>query len=540
MSEAAHSALVYDRIDANRRKTFLLLAGFAGLLLPIAYVVSRYVAPQAVVAAIVLAIGVAWVGYRWTSGFLLRRIHARELGRDEEPDVRQVVENLCIGAGLPQPTLYLVDSVAPNAFATGLDPNHAALAVTHGLLRLLDRRELEGVVAHELSHIGNHDTRLSTMVAAIAGTMTFPVRAVIAAYDLAPAATLVILMGVVGASSLLQACIDIWGEIGVRGFVAPALMPILLLPSRIIWDAPSYPLALALLAYALLVTPAAAILLRKIISQEREFLADADAALLTRDPEGLGLALAKIGAARSAGLSAGAATVHLYFVDPLQPDASWLDKLLPSHPPIIERINQLAAMGDGIPSSALEQAVQRGSEYVERAHWEEVDTSAAFATHVPPRTPFRLTQPRTLVYKAPDGTSPVLEELLDGAEIRFLARDQIFVHVQTADGTVGYISRSTEATRLADHVKLVEGGVRDRKQVVANVATSTARPGTQFRLTDDVTVLYSGPDAASEVKLELPAGTVITANGLVEHFARVEVAGTAGYIAGSAPVDRVL
>jgi heat shock protein HtpX len=181
MSEAAHSALVYDRIDANRRKTFLLLAGFAGLLLPIAYVVSRYVAPQAVVAAIVLAIGVAWVGYRWTSGFLLRRIHARELGRDEEPDVRQVVENLCIGAGLPQPTLYLVDSVAPNAFATGLDPNHAALAVTHGLLRLLDRRELEGVVAHELSHIGNHDTRLSTMVAAIAGTMTFPVRAVIAA-----------------------------------------------------------------------------------------------------------------------------------------------------------------------------------------------------------------------------------------------------------------------------------------------------------------------------------------------------------------------
>src|SRR5213593_4470691 len=100
MSEAAHSALVYDRIDANRRKTFLLLAGFGGVLLPIVYVVSEYVAPQAVVAAIVLGIGVAWVGYRWTAGFLLRRIHARELGREEEPDVRQVVENLCIGAGL--------------------------------------------------------------------------------------------------------------------------------------------------------------------------------------------------------------------------------------------------------------------------------------------------------------------------------------------------------------------------------------------------------------------------------------------------------
>ncbi|HEY3044308.1 MAG TPA: M48 family metalloprotease, partial [Vicinamibacterales bacterium] len=189
---ASETLLVYDRIDANRRNTVLLLAIFPALLLPFIYGLS-HVLPLAyglvfsdvtvteivrlatiAFAAFIFALGFACFGHVFISSFLLWYVSARRAVRDKEPDLFRMVENLCIGAGLPPPTLYIVESTEPNAFTTGSNPRRASLIVTRGLLRLLDERELRGVVAHELSHIGNCDTSLSNLLAALVATMRFP------------------------------------------------------------------------------------------------------------------------------------------------------------------------------------------------------------------------------------------------------------------------------------------------------------------------------------------------------------------------------
>jgi Zn-dependent protease with chaperone function len=205
--------LVYNRIDANRRNTRLLLGAFAALLVPFEYCAvvaapfvfdftmrllvlflsegqatfpSRYqqaagselISLTIVLLALISAIGFAYAGDAFISSFLLWRAEARRAHRNKEPDLFRTVENLCIGAGLPPPTLYIVESTEPNAFATGCDPEHASLVVSRGLLHLLDERELGAVVAHELSHIGNHDTDFSTMLAALVATVRLPLRVV--------------------------------------------------------------------------------------------------------------------------------------------------------------------------------------------------------------------------------------------------------------------------------------------------------------------------------------------------------------------------
>src|SRR5262249_47610665 len=202
MPAAPAPVLVYDRIDANRRAAGLWLAAFAALLLPIAYTAAQYFAMALALAsrsgvstplsathreifagwmalaALLSAVALAYVGYACATFVLLRHVGARPASRDLTPELFGLVESLSIGAGLPTPRLYIIESLTPNAFTIGAEPGSASLVVTRGLLQLLDRRELAAVIAHELSHIGNRDTDLSLALSALVATMRMPQTAV--------------------------------------------------------------------------------------------------------------------------------------------------------------------------------------------------------------------------------------------------------------------------------------------------------------------------------------------------------------------------
>jgi heat shock protein HtpX len=413
MPDAMQPLLVYTRVAANVRNSRLLVALFAlvlapvlsaatVLVMPVVSVAGAFVAyalmgpdsikqwitstdaqlqasatdsgiarltdlPESVAlltgamllaALVVVTIGCAAVTallvWRYGARMLLRAARARPLGADDEPALARLVENLCIGAGLPMPRLYIVESMAPNAFAIGRDPEHAVLVFTRGLLALLDRREMQGVVAHELSHIGNQDTRLATMLAALVGTTSLPWRA-----GLAPLRLVFRANRIAGAMLACVALFVVGTLIEALRFSVSYLMSAEAsaeLPPFMWWW-----VAHAMLTplYALFVAPLAALVIRQAVSRQREFLADADAVRLTRDPEGLALALAKIGAASGEPLRVGEGSVHLYIVDPDGP-RSFLHWFFPSHPPLKERLDLLAAMGSGLPQASLQDAIAAG------------------------------------------------------------------------------------------------------------------------------------------------------------------------------------
>jgi heat shock protein HtpX len=464
----AEPVLVYDRIEANRRSTVLLLGLFALISLPaaayvaqyLAFVVTIFVSPAtgddwvtALIAGAIIAVAIvvaaAYLQYRYASAAVLRFAGGREVKRDEEPDLWRTVENLCIGAGLPQPRVYVMESVAANAFATGFSPEHASLVVTRGLLELLNRRELEGVIAHELSQIGNYDTRLSAIVAAGVGTLRLPFVVVVGVFRF-----LFRLHWIVGAGVLLYFGLPLL--FGVAFSIAllseePGIALLVLL-------------ALALLAYVLLGAPLLGLLLRRAISRQREFLADADAVLLTRHAEGLATALAKMATAGGSRMKVGGATAHLYVVDPLREDAPWWDRIFPTHPPVEERIAALAGMGGGISPSVLREASEAGAKFTPTAtaatvvatpRWEEralADEATESAEAAPPAEPrrasggFRLTGEGTTLYAKPDTASAALRQLPGGALITVIERQGDFVRVLTAGDRFGYISSSASMT----------------------------------------------------------------------------------------------
>ena len=268
----------------------------------------------------------------------------------------QVVENLCIGAGLPFPRIHIIESAAPNAFAMGRNPRDASLVVTRGLLELLDRRELEGVTAHELSHIGNHDIAFNMTLAALVGAVSLPLKVLSAPLRFAfragwtPGIAMVFaLVAVFGERLVLDPLWTIKGLMYLREYLAD--IPYLWWWSVYITIAP---------LYAVFVTPVVALLIRQAVSRQREFLADADAVLLTRDPEGLALALVKIGAVGGERLRVAESMVHLYFVDPLS-KGSWLHVVFPSHPSLEKRVGLLARMGNGIAPAAIQAARDAGA-----------------------------------------------------------------------------------------------------------------------------------------------------------------------------------
>jgi heat shock protein HtpX len=299
--------LVYDRIGENRRDTFLLLLLFVALLAGMSIAAGIILglpypyAPLLIIPFLLFAI----FSYYSSSGVALAISQAHRVTKEEEPELFRTVENLCIGAGLPMPEVYVIEDGSPNAMATGRDPQHAAIAVTRGLLEKMNHLELEGVIAHELSHIGNYDIRLMTVVVVLVG--------------------LVALM----ADFMLRLTLFGAGRRGSnrdRNAGAAALI--------------IYGLALV----AVILTPIAAQLIRFAISRQREYLADASGALLTRYPEGLARALEKISADPDPLEVANKATAHLYINDPLREHDSFLNNLFSTHPPIEERVRRLRAM----------------------------------------------------------------------------------------------------------------------------------------------------------------------------------------------------
>ena len=310
-----------------------------------------------VIVALVLVAATDRLISNYGSSVILRLAHARPVDSGEERDLVQVVENLCIGAGLPLPRIHVIESAAPNAFATGFNPDDASLVVTRGLLGLLDHRELEGVIAHELSHIGNHDIGLSTTLAALIGTVSLPLKLLSAplrfAFEIQGALGAVVIALVLVVLFKDDSLLMTWWTISDFIYATQYYIP----------GAPHnwwtiYAKFVPL--YVVFGAPVIALLIRQAVSRQRAFLADADAALLTRDPEGLALALVKIGAAGGARLRIGEGAVHLYLVDP-RSKGSWLHVVFPSHPSPKKRVELLARMGNGIRPSAILAARDAGA-----------------------------------------------------------------------------------------------------------------------------------------------------------------------------------
>ena len=465
--------LVHTRIEKNHRTTIILVALVPLVLLPYAAAVAVWIAP--VVAQEAISLGPAAIAFfglemtpPWgelrlvllTAGIvatgmtvvtfavllfhrrvILARTAARLLAPGEEPDLRRVVESLCVGAGLSLPHLYVIESAVPNAFATGRDPAHATLTVTRGLLTLLTRRELEGVVAHELAHIVNHDGRVNTVVAALVATLRLPIAIVTVIYglcrDIHPGFGLLFLLGLFTLISNIAVftTLSLFFGHDVRG---------------IPWVRWREVLMSALCLFSLL-GPFLGLFIRRAVSRQREYLADAEAVLLTRDPEGLALALTKIGAWRGPGrLALGPSASHLCIVDPVGSDSLWCDRIFPCHPPISDRVALLARMGAGIDESVLQAAAGAAAKAGRLAAAPPEPERPAPAPNPEPEVSRRRIRSMSIpVYEKPDGWSPVLCQLPEHAAVMVCGTEGTFLKVRTADRVVGYISQSARDRVIA-------------------------------------------------------------------------------------------
>ena len=292
---------LYTQKESNIRKTILLFTVFLVVIISIGWFFSRvYASPVILVFAVIFSVLMSFISYWYSDKIVLKLSKAQAISENEYRELYHVVENLSITAGLPMPRIYLIKEGAMNAFATGRDAKHAVVAVTSGLLDRLDRSELEGVLAHELSHIGNRDMLVGTVA--------------------------VVLVGFVALLSDFFLRSMFWGGLGRRDDrdrgQAGAIMMII-------------GIALAVLS------PIAVTLIQLAISRSREFLADASGALLTRYPEGLARALEKISKDPTPLKVANKATNHLWIAAPSKSKiAGWFA----THPSIEERIKRLREM----------------------------------------------------------------------------------------------------------------------------------------------------------------------------------------------------
>ncbi len=296
---------MYDQITANKFKSVALVAFFMLLVLAVGWAFA-YLTDSGVfglVLALIVVFAMTWGSYWYSDRIVLSMSRARPVDRDIEPYLVNVIEGLSIAAGLPVPRAYVIDDPAPNAFATGRNPDNAAIAVTTGLMEKLDRLELEGVVAHELAHIKNYDTLVQTLAAVMAGT-------------------------VVLLSDWMMRTLW-WGGGRRRGGGRDGGGNAILMLVG---------LALMILA------PIFAAIIQMAISRKREYLADANGALLTRYPPGLADALRKIASDHNRLSVANKATEALYIHNPLRGHGGGLNNLFNTHPPTEERIARLEAM----------------------------------------------------------------------------------------------------------------------------------------------------------------------------------------------------
>lgn len=294
-------ATLYTQQGRNMRKTWLLMTVFLVVVIAFGYAVSYVLGNPAILYIAVIFAIVTNVGSYWFSDKLVIKMTGSKLAtREEHSELINIVENLSITAGLPMPKVYVMNDPAPNAFATGRNPEHSAVAATTGLLQILDRTELEGVMAHELAHIGNRDMLVSTMAVVLAGFVA------------------------ILADMFMRAMFFGGGD------------------NR---DGRAGMIFLILGIVGIILAPLAAQMIQMAISRKREYLADASGALLTRYPEGLASALEKISSYSRPMQKANTATAHLFISDPFGGDKRTLMQkisgLFQTHPPAQERIRRL-------------------------------------------------------------------------------------------------------------------------------------------------------------------------------------------------------
>jgi heat shock protein HtpX len=294
-------ANLYQYQSSNVRRTWLLFVVFFVVVVGIGYVFSLAYNDQSfIVFAVIFSIVYSFISYYSSASIALALARATQIEQKDNPTLWHVVENLSITAGLPMPKVYITPEMQINAFATGRDPQHAAVAVTQGALQRLNKTELEGVLAHELSHVGNRDILISTVAGILAGIIS--------------------LIADVFLRSLF------WGGMGGRR-------------GR---DSEGGELFFIFAIVLSILAPIGTMLIQLAISRRREALADASGVLLTRYPEGLISALQKIAADNVPMRSAKDSTAHLWIDNPFKgSQVSWWHKLLMTHPPIEERIKAL-------------------------------------------------------------------------------------------------------------------------------------------------------------------------------------------------------
>jgi heat shock protein HtpX len=297
---------IHSQIQSNIVRTYVFMTGFVIFVVAASYVMGNALGygNSWVYIAVLFSIISSFVSYYYGDKMVLAMSGARQADRKRDFDFYTVTENLCIASGLPKPKLYVIDDTAMNAFATGRDPEHAVVCATSGLLTRLERREIEGVIAHELSHIQNYDTRLMAVVAVLAGTIAFL------------------------ADMFMR---SLWWGSGRR--------------SRDRNDNSGSILLIIGIVLAIL-SPLVAMLIQFAISRRREYLADVSAVNLTRYPEGLARALEKLSQDKEVLEAATNATAHLFITNPFKGKefGAWFAGLFNTHPPIKERIKILRAI----------------------------------------------------------------------------------------------------------------------------------------------------------------------------------------------------
>lgn len=296
---------IYNHIDRNKRSTFIIVALFIVIISLIGYAFGELFDPG--YGTLYLGFALIFSGisgffsYYNSDKIVLAISKAKEVPREQNEHLHNLVENMCIASGMPKPKIYMIDDTAMNAFATGRDPEHSTLCFTSGIVNKLEKRELEGVVAHELSHIQNYDIRLMSIVSVLVGTVTL----------LADWFTRGMLYGGGRRRSSSRG-----GSIGGLLFILGIIL--------------------------LILSPIIATLIKLAVSRKREYLADSSAALMTRYPKGLANALKKLAADHEVLEAANGATAHMYISNPIK--GRKLSSLFDTHPPIQERIQRLESM----------------------------------------------------------------------------------------------------------------------------------------------------------------------------------------------------
>ncbi len=286
---------MYSAIAANKRNTFFIILLFIVIIAGLGWVFSAIYGSTGIFWGTLIGAGIyALIQYFLAAKLALSMNGAKEIQKSDNPRLYRMIENLSITNGMPMPKVYIVDDPAPNAFATGRDPRHAHVAATSGILDLMDDRELEAVMAHEMGHVQNYDIRVMMIV---------------------------------------------FGLVSAIGLIADVLV-------RMFWFGNSEnrnPIFLVIGIVAALISPIVALLIQAAVSRQREYLADATGAMTTRDPEALASALEKLGSVGTAVRRQNTSTAHLFFANPLKRSA--LMSAFSTHPPIAERAARLRNMG---------------------------------------------------------------------------------------------------------------------------------------------------------------------------------------------------